>query len=81
MPGDKDKAPDRRYFAQVGSELIEIAADHIALHADGAALSTSRPIAHYRVRILDGNDTYEGIGASWKDAEAAADAQLPKAVK
>lgn len=73
--------PDKRYFAQVGSELIEIPADHVEAHGKGAAFSTSRPVVHYRVRIAAGSETYEGIGASWKDADAEATKQLPKAVK
>lgn len=77
-----DKPKDnRRYFAQVGSELIELSAEDVEAHAKGARFSTSAPIAHYRVRVTSDSATFEGIGDSWKDAEAAADKQLPKESK
>ncbi len=74
-----------RYFAQVGSELIEVEADHANAHGKGAAFSTSAPVLHYRARAIVGDPdkgatTYEGIGASWKEAVEAAEAQMGKAV-
>lgn len=80
-----DKVPvAKRYFAQVGSELIELSREHVDLHAEGAAFSTSAPVLHYRVKAVVGDpDTgpstsYEGIGATWDEAEASLASQLPK---
>lgn len=81
MAGDKTKAPDRRYFAQVGSESIEVSADDVSAHADGAHFSTSKPVAFYRARAVVDETTYEGMGNSWEEAEASLDDQLPKVVK
>lgn len=62
---------EKRYYAQVGSESIEIAADQI----DGA-LATSAPVLFYRVRVTDESGTsFEGVGDSWKAAEAMIDKQ------
>lgn len=73
----------KRYFAQVGAELIEIDPEHVALHAEGKPFSTSAPVLLYRVKAVvgdpdKGGQTYEGFGATWKDAEKSVDAQLPK---
>lgn len=71
---------DKRYFAQVGSERIEVPADHVALHQDGASFSTSKPVLFYSVQAeIDGN-TLIGTGTSWDAADADLSAQLPKAV-
>lgn len=72
--------PDKRYFVQVGAESIEVPAEHVALHGDGAAFSTSKPVLFHSVRILDGESTYTGTGNSWEAADEDATSQLPKAV-
>jgi hypothetical protein len=69
----------KRYFAQVGSELIEIDPDHVDLHHDGATFSTSAPVRFYRIRaVVNDNATFSGDGATWTEAEADLDKQIPK---
>lgn len=63
---------EKRYFAQVGSESIELAADQI----DGE-LATSAPVIFYRVRATnEAGVTFEGVGDSWKAADAVVDKQI-----
>jgi hypothetical protein len=73
----------KRYFAQVGAELIEVDPEHVDLHKDGAAFATSAPVHLYQIRAIVGDpDTgptasFTGIGGTWDEAEAAIDVQLP----
>lgn len=72
----------RRYFARVGSELIPVAAEDVPSHgAKGGSFTTSAPVRHYIIRQDTPTNTYEGMGATWKDAEADLDSQLPKVTK
>lgn len=78
---------NRRYFAQIGAEFVEIDAEHVALQRDGAAFSTSAPVLHYQVRATLGDpdkgstSTVLGYGDSWDAAEESLAAQLPKEQK
>lgn len=68
----------RQYFAQVGSELIQVPTEHVDLHRAKARFTSSAPVRHYVVRGFVGDNRYEGQGASWKEAEAAMEKQVPK---
>lgn len=77
-----EPAITKQYFAQVGSELIEVPADHVGLQAEGASFSTSKPIHFYKVRAtLPDGATVEAVGSSFAEAEAEVDKQLPKGVQ
>lgn len=68
----------KRYFAQVGSELIEVAEDEVALHKKDVPFNTSVAPAYFKVVATLGESRYEGTGATWKAAEEAVDKQVPK---
>jgi hypothetical protein len=70
---------DRRYFAQVGTERIEVDADHVELIRKGAAFSTSGTVLLYLARAVVDGTSYEGASAtSFDEADDALAAQLPK---
>lgn len=74
----------KRYFAQVGSELLEVDPEHVDLHKGGASFSTSSPVLFYQIKATLGDPdkgpatVLTGIGASWSDAEANLEQQMPK---
>lgn len=80
----KDVPVAKRYFAQVGSELIEVDPEHVDLHKDGAPFRTSSPVLFYRVKAVVGDPdagsttAYEAMGDTWQEAEAALAKQMPK---
>jgi hypothetical protein len=74
----------KRYFAQVGTELLEVDPEHVGLHGEGASFSTSAPVLFYQVKAIVGDPdkgpstTLIGVGPTWKDAEKSIADQLPK---
>ena len=65
---------DKRFFAQVGMELMEFPADAV-----GQQLSTSAPVRFYRVRASVDGQTFMADADSFKDAEADVDKQIKAA--
>jgi hypothetical protein len=73
----------RRYYLQVGRELIQQSDEEIGLQKKGAVVSTSAPIVHHEVRLERERpdktvESFIGRGSDWAKAEEDLDKQIPK---
>ena len=77
----KATALERRYYVRIGREQVPQTAEEVEAQKGGAALSTSGgAIRHYIVTVNEDSaeDTLEGMGSSWEEAEEDLAAQLPE---